>query len=388
MGRRRMVAENPSVINFLATLGTYTLRLIGQTTMAATMPVIIPTGLIAFAAVKFYEMYGRNPFRMNLEDMRSETIDVTRLYEDVVEELEHVEKLLEKAKAEGRRSPTLASLEMRRRELEQRASMILSKKLALELIINVRERIELYKELYKGYWDKMSREGEKLLEDLKKQVEKAGMREDFTTIARELIAGIDDVMPPTGRMEVRLEEAIPAQPQATITQQLTTVEEKPKEKLEITPDMLKDYEVQEWLDLIDKTIEEGATLKVRPGTRLEKFTGERGYRNLLIALLTTNRRRTELEKTLEDKPLKKAAVFLKKLSYGEEIQVDPQSSDKQDYDDILQTLHATGEKQVERGENTITTTYTINTPKGTIKIQKQIKLNEAGYAETVKYKKQ
>ena len=48
----------------------------------------------------------------------------------------------------------------------------------------------------------------------------------------------------------------------------------------------------------------------------------------------------------------------------------------------------TGEKQVERGENTITTTYTINTPKGTIKIQKQIKLNEAGYAETVKYKKQ
>lgn len=130
------------------------------------VPVTIPVGLLVILAKRYREYFSEDFFKASVGRVRGKIARNTRLINDVLAELEHA-RSLGSARAQD-------LLEVRVNQLEEKLELLEDKRIALNLALMVRERVEFYeKEFGKGIWKKISKYPQKVWSDtFRKTLEK------------------------------------------------------------------------------------------------------------------------------------------------------------------------------------------------------------------------
>jgi hypothetical protein len=327
---------------------------------------ILPICLTVYTGRLFYNVFARDPFKISMEDLESHIIVAVEERKIIKRKLEEVDELIKKVesrKIEG----NLELLNSRKKQLEEQLKLVDSKIMLANIVKMVRENIELFHKLYGK--DRF----EKLLDaETYKKVDEALKNQGVKDIDIEaLYTYFNNVFP----VIIKGGEK-PPQPPPTQPPQPPQV---PADKVD---KLVKEGNVEEWVNLIKEALERNEKIKMPP---LRNYNTE-GYRNLLATLLFIDTPPSKLKDTIADRFLNRVIEPLKKLAEGKTIEVAPDSSDREYIDQAIEIMCGNPEKE-EITETTITKQYKlIVRGKEVIIERKTIRDPETKKAQKITYK--
>jgi hypothetical protein len=299
---------------------------VGQTlNMMGILKFFIPVGFVAYAGYLFYKTFFVNPFKLSEKKLKEHIAEARIEEEKHSNQLKEIERLLKRIEA-GEIKEDKSLLEIRKKQLEEAVKLAKTKVLITEMIIMVRENKEVFNKLFGKDNFKKLLDVDKFSERIDKELEKMGLKEkDKVKVinVEEFYEYFNKVFP-----------MILANPEEYKAKVEEKEKEEEKEKAEILDTMLKEGSIDEWKEMIKKTIDSGERIKI-PG----RYENKEGYRNLIIALyiLLEDVKSVKLKEVIEDKFLNRAIDYFKQLRSGT-IEVAPESSDREYIDQLIEIM--------------------------------------------------
>lgn len=339
----------------------------------------IPVGLVVTVGVALYRRFHReltkNPFKLPVEKLREYLAEARVEEEKLSRELRDIERLIRRVEAgeikveEEHRN----LLNAKRRQLEEAVKLAREKVMLTEMAIMVKENVELFNQLFGR--DRF----ERLLdpEELSKLMDKEVLRMVESVDVGSLHTYFNQVFPlilrnPEGfRAEVRPEQPPQPPPRPGYV------------PLELVDRLAKEGSVEDWVDLIRRSLETGERVRLPPG----RYVGREGYRNLIRALylLLETEKPSKLKEVVEDRFLSRAVDYLKQLRSGV-VEVAPDSSDAGYLDDLLQITCGDPVRE-ERTESEVVRQYKLQLGGRAVTIERRVVKDPAtGRAQKVVYR--
>jgi hypothetical protein len=283
----------------------------------------IPVGLIVTISFFFYKRFSENPFKTSTEALKKSIIDARVEEERITKELRELKRILSKVKSKEIEGDELL-LNMRIKQLEEDLELIRSKVRLTSMIIMIRENIGIFQRFFgRDDFEKLTNV-EELSKYIDKELEKTGMKEvDVGALYEYFNELFPVIIKDLKKFEVKTQPP-PQQPPSPPPQPSVDLE-----------GLLEYGSVNEWLDVVKKAVENGWKLKLPPKRR---YYEKDGFRNLLIAIYTIDTHPQKLKEVLVDRFLVRSVEYLKELSRGRTVEVNPDSSDKEYIDDILRIV--------------------------------------------------
>jgi hypothetical protein len=310
---------------------------VGQTlNMMGILKFFIPVGFVAYAGYLFYKTFFVNPFKLSEKKLKEHIAEARIEEEKHSNQLKEIERLLKRIEA-GEIKEDKSLLEIRKKQLEEAVKLAKTKVLITEMIIMVRENKEVFNKLFGKDNFKKLLDVDKFSERIDKELEKMGLKEkDKVKVinVEEFYEYFNKVFP-----------MILANPEEYKAKVEEKEKEEEKEKAEILDTMLKEGSIDEWKEMIKKTIDSGERIKI-PG----RYENKEGYRNLIIALyiLLEDVKSAKLKEVIEDKFLNRAIDYFKQLRSGT-IEVAPESSDREYIDQLIEIMCGQPSKEESTG---------------------------------------
>lgn len=308
----------------LENIATIVAGAIGNLASAATgYP--IPLGSLVLAIIIFYKVFNRNPFTLSDKELRDHIAKAVEIEDSCRKELNDLKRIKSRIERGELKIEDALSLDIRVAQLDECIKMAKVKRMIAEVIIMVRENIEVFKKLFseKGF-DKIISNVDELNKLVEKELKNHGVKEVDIEGLTEYIKNVFPLI--IKEPEKFKSETPPVKPIQVETSEIVEAEDVEK--------LLKEGAPQQWIDLLKTLQSIGRKLKLPPGRHYTK----KGYRNLLIALYSIDLDIDNLRNVLEDRVLLRIAEYLKKIKEGKAIEVDPTSSDLGYIDNVIQII--------------------------------------------------
>jgi len=314
----------------MGALGRVVARLFGIST-----DLLFPLGAVVMLALLFYRRFKEDLFTASRERLEELLVEAQLELGKAEESLRRHQEIMDKVKS-GTIKGDLELLEAKRRQLEERVQLARANVRLLNAAIMFRENIELFEKLYGKYKLKdLLRDPNKIEERVNEVLKEHGLSEvDTEAIAEYLNETFPVIVRDTKEktmVEGVREEAKPA-PQVPLQ-----VSKPPsQEVVEVSLDMLNYGEPLEWAKLIEEAAREGKVVKL---PLVRDISGREGFKNLLVALYSTEVKPHEMKKVFKDnKLLARYIDVIAELKKGRELVLDVTDSRLPDVDELLKIL--------------------------------------------------
>ncbi len=338
---------------------------------------ILPLGSVLTLMHLYYKFFHKDPLRASDKELRRhihEAIEKEVECRRALEGLRRVKSRVERGEIEVE---STVSLEARMKQLDECVKLARAKKMVCEAIIMVKENIGIYKELFgdRGFI-KLANNPDELDELVEKAFKKAGIeRVEYKEIA-EYLRNLTPIIIKEPEKFREASQAPATQPK--LPQQVGEVAES------IIISLINNGSVQDWIDLLNRSVKDNVMIKLPPG----RYSSKEGFKNLLIALYTTELDINAVRRVMKGRYLIRAANYLRRLREGKMIEVDPLSSDKDYIDEILEIINE-GEVEKRVEGNTVVKIYGFTTSDGKqVKIERLVEKDPIkGRAIKISYRK-
>lgn len=310
------------------------------TALSITLDYVIPLGIVATVILLFYKYYGKNPFRLSKEKLRSLIHEAREIEEQYSRKLYKLQKVKERIdKGEIRGDTMLLDVEIKR--IEEVVRMAKLKIEIVELVLMIREGVEVFKKLFgENNFAKLVSN----VDELNKEIDKMLKREGVAEInEEELVEYIRGRLMPLILVEPGKHRVV----EAAVEELKKEIQVEHEKKLYIPVEdvwkLLEYGSVKQWLELIEKSSKESMKIRLPLGVHHER----EGYKNLLRALLITNTDMKTIKSVVEDRALVRMVELFKKLKNEKSIEFDPQDSSVGYIEDALKMISSSVDERIE-----------------------------------------
>jgi hypothetical protein len=304
-----------------------------STVASSMLSTPLPIGFLAMLTYMFYKKFRQNPFSLSREDLERHIIEARLMLDKKLAELEKIKKIKERVE-NGEIGGDLVLLDARIRQLEEEVELARAKIRLANMIMMVRESIDLFNKLYgRENFNKLITNIDKLNEEVEKILKRSGIDEvDVESFYRYF----ERTFPLITRGGTADQTALPPQqPQQPVQQPAHTQQPRPTGFIEVDVRLLREGEPIDWLKVLEEAASSSAKIRLPSGTF---YTRQKGYRSLLIALFSTDLDLKILKGLFDNRRLNEIALILRKLREGDLIEVSPTSSENATLEELISIM--------------------------------------------------
>jgi len=314
----------------IGALGRAVARLFG-----ISADLLFPLGAIVMLALLLYRRFKEDLFTVSRERLEELLVEAQLELGKAEESLRRHQEIMDKVKS-GTLKGDLELLETTRRQLEERVQLARTNVRLLNTAIMFKDNIELFEKLYGRYKLKeLLRDPSKIEERVNEVLKEHGLSEVDTGAIAEYL---NEMFPVIVRdtKEKTMVEGVREEAKPAPRVPLQVSKPPSQEVIEVSLDMLNYGEPLEWAKLIEEAAREGKVVKL---PLVRDISGREGFKNLLVALYSTEVKPHELKKVFKDnKLLVRYIDVIAELKKGRELVLDVTDSRLPDVDELLKIL--------------------------------------------------
>jgi len=365
---------NGNFVNLLSDIGRATASM-----LSIALGTYIPIGLLVVVAQLAYRLWKKNIFDLPLEELEREKIKTDEKVKALEEELKYLEEL---RVAKCRSDTECEHLVIKITGLKEQLKILKYKLYVIDIVEYVKKNERLFKEqLGSHVWKKVVENPDKFKEEVEKRLPEVDV-EALRQIAYQLVVSLET------------EREKPKEAELTLVKE--NKEEKPTYKPQlpevavVEQRLLIEGTINEWISFLNDALNKKVSVKL-PDIPPSKYINEKGFRNLLMALLKIDIGKFSASQLFkEEKHINKIATLIIELKEGI-VRVKPTDSKKADIDQIINILtggEASEVKEYVKNDiQYVEYVYRFKDPEGKeLTITKTIQKTPSGIAREITYK--
>jgi len=365
---------NGNLVNLLSDIGRATASM-----LSIALGTYIPIGLLVVVAQLAYRLWKKNIFDLPLEELEREKIKTDEKVKALEEELKYLEEL---RVAKCRSDTECEHLVIKITGLKEQLKILKYKLYVIDIVEYVKKNERLFKEqLGSHVWKKVVENPDKFKEEVEKRLPEVDV-EALRQIAYQLVVSLET------------EREKPKEAELTLVKE--NKEEKPTYKPQlpevavVEQRLLIEGTINEWISFLNDALNKKVSVKL-PDIPPSKYINEKGFRNLLMALLKIDIGKFSASQLFkEEKHINKIATLIIELKEGI-VRVKPTDSKKADIDQIINILtggEASEVKEYVKNDiQYVEYVYRFKDPEGKeLTITKTIQKTPSGIARGIIYK--